>query len=258
MRAAATAVLVLALAPFLQACLYAEGCSREEAPEFSAAEEQITRKDVVADLGEPIKTIKSEDGHRVDVYEYDQSCGFVELPLPILFPLPSPDQMLTVEYGPDGSFLTAQVWPNAATPEAAIMSHERRVKIDAERRVKLEGCDLPFSEAIQLDAPTQFDFFTYCPNWRSDLQTGARPWLWTCLAAHGRYPAAQRRMGGILLHRGETVQSYKWFKLASPSLTLLANSREMTPEQIAEAERLVAEWEPNPTECEVGVGQVEN
>jgi hypothetical protein len=31
------------------------GCSREEAPEFSAAEEQITRNDVVAVLGEPIE-----------------------------------------------------------------------------------------------------------------------------------------------------------------------------------------------------------
>ncbi len=57
MRVAATAVLVLALAPFLQACVapLAGGCSREEAPEFSATEEQITRIDVVAALGEPIK-----------------------------------------------------------------------------------------------------------------------------------------------------------------------------------------------------------
>jgi TPR repeat protein len=28
-------------------------------------------------------------------------------------------------------------------------------------------------------------------------------------------------------------------------------SQEMTPAQIAEAERLVAEWEPNPAECEI-------
>ncbi len=45
------------------------------------------------------------------------------------------------------------------------------------------------------------------------------------------------------------MQAYKWFKLASPSLTLLAFLEEMTPGQIAEAERLVAAWEPNPTEC---------
>jgi TPR repeat protein len=35
-------------------------------------------------------------------------------------------------------------------------------------------------------------------------------------------------------------------------------SQEMTPAQIAEAERLVAEWEPNPAECETIGSQIEN
>ncbi len=84
MRAVTTVVLVLALAPFLQACVVFEGCTREEAPEFSAAEEQITRNDVVAAIGEPIETIKSDDGHRVDIYEYDPFCsGIIFIPLPI-------------------------------------------------------------------------------------------------------------------------------------------------------------------------------
>ena len=71
MRAVATAVLVLALAPFLHACAYEPlGCDREEVPEFFATDEQITRNDVVAVLGEPIETFERED-RRVDVYEYD-------------------------------------------------------------------------------------------------------------------------------------------------------------------------------------------
>ena len=41
-----------------------------------------------------------------------------------------------------------------------------------------------------------------------------------------------------------------------PTVEQLAE--EMTPDQIAEAERLVAEWEPNPAECEVEGEQAEN
>ena len=117
MRAVTTAVLVLALGPFLQACFYVAGCNREEAPEFSATDEQITRNDVVTVLGEPIETIKSED-RRVDVYEYDGHCaGLAALGLPFPF-FYGTDQMLTVEYGPDGSFLTARRWPDAETRSA--------------------------------------------------------------------------------------------------------------------------------------------
>jgi predicted GNAT superfamily acetyltransferase len=33
---------------------------------------------------------------------------------------------------------------------------------------------------------------------------------------------------------------------------------EMTPERITKAERLVAEWQPNPVECEIEGAQPEN
>ncbi len=35
-------------------------------------------------------------------------------------------------------------------------------------------------------------------------------------------------------------------------------SKNMTPDQIAEAERLVAEWEPNPAQCEAIAAEAEN
>ena len=53
------------------------------------------------------------------------------------------------------------------------------------------------------------------------------------------------------------VSAYVWFSLSSQAGYAIASeargrlSRGMTPAQIAEAERLVAEWEPNPSECEV-------
>jgi hypothetical protein len=273
MRAVTTAVLVLALGPFLQACVVFEGCTREEAPEFSATEEQITRNDVVAALGEPIETIKSEDGHRVDIYEYDQICADVLFVLYIPIPayVGSPDQMLTVEYGPDGSFLTAQVWRGAEIPE--------------DFGEKLETCNLPFSEATKLDAPTQYDLGTICPSMRSEPRTDPLRWKWMCLAANQHDGEAQHIVS-LFYYQGNgpvsqnLVEAYKWSKLAlangsgirtanyvktrfvwscceyRPTVEQLAE--EMTPGQIAEAERQVAEWEPNPAECEVEGEQAEN
>ena len=65
-----TVVSALALAAVVQSCPSGSGCSREEAPEFFTTTEEITRVDVVAVLGEPIETIKSEDG-RIDVKSDD-------------------------------------------------------------------------------------------------------------------------------------------------------------------------------------------
>ena len=64
------------------------------------------------------------------------------------------------------------------------------------------------------------------------------------------------------------VAAHKWFNLAAAGKTKLAAeraaegrdwlARKMTPAQIAEAERLVAEWDPNPAECEVYAEQADN
>lgn len=120
-RVAATAVSVLALASVVQSCPTFSGCSRQEAPEIFTTADEISRVDVVAVLGEPVETIKSKDGH-IDFYEYDGHCGglnwlFGTYPLPAYY---EKDQMLTVEYGLDGSFLTARVWPGTETAKEVI------------------------------------------------------------------------------------------------------------------------------------------
>lgn len=159
------------------------------------------------------------------------------------------------------------------TPEEVIASYERererRAKWEAERRLKLEACNLSFSEAIQLAAPTQYYLGTTCLTENgADPQADPLRWQWICLAAHGGHHDAQRRMGILIYyHSGETpnsqelVQAYKWFKLAminDGKGSLSAISKKMTSDQIVDAEHLVAEWKSNPAECEAFSAQASN
>ncbi len=229
------------------------GCAREEVPEFSATEEQVTRNDVVAVLGEPIETIKSENG-RVDFYEYDGHCGGLFWLLPIPYPLPvfyGTDQMLTVEYGPDGSFLTARVWPDTETPEDIIATYKR--------------CYSNLTDALQFSAVEQVQIARHCEQIGFPDEVSAR---WMCLAGHTGDNEMRRQLG--MRYRDSSpatqdlIQAYKWFSLAAIAGDKSAKwsrdhlSPQMDPAQLAEAERLVAEWEPNPAECEVEGAQAEN
>ncbi len=148
---------------------------------------------------------------------------------------------------------------------------------------------MPFSEAIQLDAAAQYDLGTICPRTRSDPQTDPLRWQWMCLAANQKHPLAQHVMG--IFYKGgrepvsqDLVRAYVWYRLLEINgveEVLSGRGRyvktatgwkccldgkprreavmeQLTPNQIAEAERLVAEWEPNPAECEVEGEQAEN
>ncbi len=138
-----------------------------------------------------------------------------------------------------------------------------RVIQGLQRRVKLEEeCRLPFSEAIQLDAATLYDLGFSCPTMRSDPQTALLPRQWMCLSAHQGDQNAQYVLGnyyrqGSNLVLQDPIEAYKWLSLAAKDGDATTKrlrdvfARQLTPEQIAEAERLVAEWEPNPAECEV-------
>ena len=84
---------------------------------------------------------------------------------------------------------------------------------------------------------------------------------WLCLAAHSGHAKAQfgrgvrykYGYGGIQLR---TDLAYLWFALAAQNgdaratKNMDAQRATMSPEQIAEAERLATEWQPNPEECE--------
>ncbi len=89
---------------------------------------------------------------------------------------------------------------------------------------------------------------------------------WLCRAANQDHPKAQARLGrpyfvgdgrAALTRKVEPddVQAYKWFSLAASNGDQDAArakgdlAKKMTPAQVAEAERLVAEWKPDLASC---------
>ncbi len=92
-------------------------------------------------------------------------------------------------------------------------------------------------------------------------------WKWTCLAANQSYPIAQRQIAfwyrdvadrhwPTLIQHTDNAKAHMWYALAASNGDEgSANSRDqleetMPPDQIAESERLFAEWEPDPVSCE--------
>jgi hypothetical protein len=87
-------------------------------------------------------------------------------------------------------------------------------------------------------------------------------WRWHCLAAQRGHATARWKMAhsyrsDYLGLEQDLVLAYVWYTLSFEAGVTIAEqyrdrlSQEMIPDQIAEAERLVAEWEPNPAECEI-------
>ncbi len=121
----------------------------------------------------------------------------------------------------------------------------------------LEACKQPFSEAIQLDTATLYKRALSCRKFGTLIR-----WNWECLAAHQGDSDSQNWIAGYYRYGLDPIQlnlvaAYKWYSLAAKdgdATTISLRdvfSRQLTPDQIAEAERLVAAWEPNPAECEI-------
>ena len=129
-----------------------------------------------------------------------------------------------------------------------------------------EGVPQDHAEAIkwfrkaaeQGDASAQFDLGYMYNNGEGVPQDYAEVVKWFLLAAEQGYASAQFNLG-VMYHQGEGVpqdylQAHKWFDLAASRSSgqdgeKFRKTRDrlagtMTPEQIAEAQRLAREWKP--------------
>jgi TPR repeat protein len=78
-----------------------------------------------------------------------------------------------------------------------------------------------------------------------------------CLSANEGHGDAQLQMGHLALERTELEEAFVWYSLAAdsgasggvPYYKQVASR--MNPNHLANVQRLLAEWEPNPAECEV-------
>ena len=88
-------------------------------------------------------------------------------------------------------------------------------------------------------------------------------WRVICFSAHQKFGFAQRflassyELSGNSQGEADFVKAYKWYSLATYNGSAYSRKKQnqlaarMTPAEIAEAEHLATEWQPNPAECDV-------
>ena len=117
---------------------------------------------------------------------------------------------------------------------------------------------MPFAQAVKLSTEVQIVMFNTC------ISSSAYP-MWTCIAANKGHNDAQPLLASLYRGRDrigtDLVRAYTWYTIAGTEHAIERRVdliEQMTPAQLAEAERLVAEWKPNPAECETIAAQAEN
>jgi len=268
-------VLLIVGVLFVQGCTYVPSI---EPTDLSAAyEETATRSEIEAVLGEPVESRVTDNGS-ISIYKYNRGArGEFEAPLggpggcnealclpafllvqtfvwastPLLYANKKDKQkrFLAVVYSADDPPIILQLSGND-DPDALMDSVVANLQRITQLTLRAEEGD-PDAQLNPL-ADAQLKLAFTAPKDQRQK--------WLCLAAHGGNAKAQDlmmysyRYGLPPLKEGE-VQALKWEMLAKASgytnPTILKETKPtMRPEQIAEAERLVAEWKPNPAECE--------
>ena len=108
--------------------------------------------------------------------------------------------------------------------------------------------------AVQGNAPAQYNLGVMYRTGEGVPQDGAEAVKWYRLAADQGDVAAQINLG-LMYQKGEGapenyVEAYKWYSLAAAQgQSAVRNNRDavrrlMTPAQVAEAQKLAAEWKP--------------
>jgi len=128
------------------------------------------------------------------------------------------------------------------------------------------SCDAPLEESMKLTANAQYEKSLACRKYGYSQKV---IWRWHCLAAHqGHYSSQSHlghhyRIGSAPVHQ-DLVQAYKWLSLSANNGNAHTDpwrrniSKKMSRAEVLEAEHLVAEWQPNPAECDEIAAPAEN
>jgi hypothetical protein len=256
-----TLIPLILVAFSLVACGTPEFCGAGDAIDLAMLEQAAKENRVEELLGEPTKIVQTEDG-RYDAYRYwsDRGCvtvGIFIVPL-LIVPTDLPSSgYLTISYDKNGSFKSIRLWAHASSSEEAVENHQYWSK--GERDLK-EYCEIPFSEAATLDEVALRDRYEKC-GFRSQLSKQSQI-MWDCLFANAGYVSGRVYLGLYFEDRhkltgdvSDLLESYKWFGLAvregrGSNHHLKRVASQLSSAEISRAEKLVAEWQPNPSDCE--------
>ena len=151
--------------------------------------------------------------------------------------------------------VTAPIWAPICYAAGCWESHGSHIQAISENELQ----ELK-RHAEEGDAEAQYELsVTY-----GVAEDADKAWYWKCVSALNNHAAAQEALGNIYRYgqwagwsvERDHVKAYMWYSLAegnnSPYASEIraAAAEQLTPAQITEAERLVAEWELNPAECE--------
>ena len=283
-------ILIFSLAA--SSLLFASACSWKEPPDLSPVREGNMKSQVIQYLGEPEQSWEFDE-HTVTLHylgipagdqaDFNQESAYLTgytlgLATPFILAEAAGHKdehgiFLLSCFDDEDRFLSSV---QRTGLESATQHVERFAEINCTEVGKLEerarsgeagaqeACNLPVSEAMQLDAATLSEQALSCRGSGRLTQ-----WNWECLAAHQGESDSQYRIAGyykfgLVPIQSDVVAAYKWYSLASMNGSESASNylgfvaQQMTPAEIAEAEHLVAEWKPAPAECEVEGTQAEN
>lgn len=225
-----------------------------EATNLSQMQSATTKMDFQTVLGEPLETYQTKAG-RVDVYIYDQGAeasGFIasnDLEL-VLLPI---------------------LW--VATPFTYMDKKDDQEAYlyalhDTEKNDQLVGYFIPRAVSIDEEPDTEvIDWLGQSDDpeilWELvQASKSGHAWSWKCRAANKGHVEAQLMMAkdyryGFGAVNVDRAQAYKWYALtAQNGEPEGATGRDqtveyMTSEEMIEAKRALAEWQPNVANCEV-------
>ena len=252
-RTVAAAIMVLAGSLLVHGCVAWTGVEPTNLTKIKSGTSQVQVEEV---LGEPLQTIENDYGAAA-VYLYnlgmeplnvdERAWGYVLLSPP-LWPVFEYEARKLKEQ--QESFLT--------------ILYDRQANVSS----VFQGDQVQTLRKASAGDPDASYYLSLV-----EMQDSLHSWKWMCLAAHkgnwnARKSLAHDYRWGWSPSGADQQKAYLWYRLAEqekplpqryefsatgshvPTGTDLDTLKEqMSPKEIAEAERLVAEWEPNQAEC---------